>query len=57
METLDEWTALVSTGTQANLNAEKIKGLVVRIPINKEEQSKIGDLLISLDSVITLHQR
>ena len=57
MESLDEWTSLVSTGTQANLNAEKVKELIVNIPTKKEEQSKVGDLLLSLDQVITLHQR
>ena len=57
MELLDEWTSLVSTGTQANLNAEKVKELIVNIPVKKEEQSKIGNLLLFLDQVITLHQR
>lgn len=57
MELLDEWFALVSTGTQANLNADKVKELAVNIPREKDEQSKIGTLLISLDTVITLHQR
>ena len=57
MELLDKWTSLVSTGTQANLNAEKVKELVVKIPIKKEEQSKIGDILLFLDQIITLHQR
>ena len=57
MESLDEWTSLVSTGTQANLNAEKVKELIVNIPAKKEEQSKVGNLLLSLDQVITLHQR
>ena len=57
METFNEWTVLISTGTQANLNAEKVKGLFVNIPANKHEQSQIGVLLSSLDRVITLHQR
>ena len=57
MESLDEWTLLVSTGTQSNLNAEKVKELIINIPTKKEEQSKVGNLLLSLDQVITLHQR
>lgn len=57
METLDEWLSLVSTGTQSNLNTEKVKELVVNIPSKDEEQSKIGNLLIRLDHLITLHQR
>ena len=57
MESLDQWSSLVSTGTQANLNAEKVRELIVSVPTNKEEQYKIGDLLLSLDRVITLHQR
>lgn len=57
MESLCEWSALVSTGTQSNLNAEKVKELVVKIPREKDEQSRIGNLLIYLDAVITLHQR
>ena len=57
MELLDEWTSLVSTGTQSNLNAEKVKELIVNIPTKNEEQSKVGDLLLYLDQVITLHQR
>lgn len=53
----NEWMPVISTGTQANLNAEKVRETVVAIPINIEEQKKISSLLFKLDSLITLHQR
>ncbi|MBT1343588.1 restriction endonuclease subunit S [Mycoplasma bovis] len=52
-----EWTKLISTGTQANLNSEKVKSFGIFIPKNKSEQSKISSLFTHLDSLITLHQR
>ncbi|WP_434335314.1 restriction endonuclease subunit S [Mycoplasma capricolum subsp. capricolum] len=53
----NEWFKLLSTGTQANLNSEKVKNFVITLPINKNEQSKISSLFSNLDSLITLHQR
>ncbi|WP_434336330.1 restriction endonuclease subunit S [Mycoplasma capricolum] len=52
----NEWFKLLSTGTQANLNSEKVKNFVITLPINKNEQSKISSLFSNLDSLITLHQ-
>ncbi len=57
MEEFEEWAPLVSTGTQANLNAEKVKNLSIRIPSESDERKKISSMLMSLDNLITLHQR
>ena len=51
-----EWEPLISTGTQANLNADKVKNFQISVP-SLPEQARIGALLSSLDSLITLHQR
>ena len=53
----NEWISLISTGTQANLNAEKVREAIISIPLSKEEQDKISGLLFKVDSLITLHQR
>ena len=50
------WDSLISTGTQANLNAEKVKKLTMTIPADIDEQSRLGTLFNSIDSLITLHQ-
>lgn len=52
-----EWDKLISTGTQSNLNAEKVKEFEISIPNNDLEISKIGSLFRTLDNLITLHQR
>jgi type I restriction enzyme S subunit len=57
MDINKEWNSLISTGTQANLNAEKVKQLLIKFPKDIEEQSKIGSMFSSIDSLITLHQR
>lgn len=57
MEFNNEWAPLISTGTQSNLNAEKIKKLDLFIPKNDIEKRNIGYLFNYLDSLITLHQR
>ena len=57
MEINDAWKPLISTGTQANLNADKVKNLTLTIPKNLKEQEIIGTYLSNLDSLITLHQR
>ena len=51
------WDSLISTGTQANLNAEKVKNLKIPIPSKIDEQLKLGILFNNIDSLITLHQR
>lgn len=54
---LGEWIKLISTGTQANLNADKVKNFVIQLPSNIEEIGKIGSFLNQIDNTITLHQR
>ncbi|WFQ93846.1 restriction endonuclease subunit S [Mycoplasma feriruminatoris] len=53
----NKWFKLISIGTQANLNSEKIKNFIIDLPIDQKEQSKISSLFSNLDSLITLHQR
>ena len=51
------WEENISTGTQGNLNAAKVKSFKVNIPISSKEQRKISDFLFNLDNLITRHQR
>ena len=51
------WDAKVSTGTQANLNADKVKKTAICIPKNNEECKSISTFLYALDNLITCHQR
>lgn len=51
-----EWEQLISTGTQRNLNAQKIKEWLISFP-GLKEQARIGDYFRHLDDHITLHQR
>lgn len=51
-----EWEPLISTGTQANLNAEKVKGFQMAVPCC-EEADLVGSFFRGLDSLIALHQR
>ncbi|EDP68171.1 HsdS specificity protein of type I restriction-modification system [Carnobacterium sp. AT7] len=55
-ESTNGWNKLISTGTQANLNAKKIQDLQIMVP-SLEEQEKIGDLFGKLDKTITLHEK
>ncbi|WP_373422608.1 restriction endonuclease subunit S [Mycoplasma procyoni] len=56
-ELTDFWTSLISTGTQGNLNSEKIKNLSFMLPRELEEQSKISLMLQHIDTVISLRER
>ena len=51
-----EWEALISTGTQRNLNANKVRDFMLAVPA-ETEQRLIGQLFSRLDALITLHQR
>jgi type I restriction enzyme, S subunit len=51
-----EWEPLISTGTQRNLNAEKVRGFEILVPSAKEI-SNIASFFLALDSSIVLHQR
>jgi type I restriction enzyme S subunit len=44
-------------GGQGNLSGNIVKELMLDIPLNQDEQSKIGELFKNLDNLITLHQR
>lgn len=47
----NEWVSLISTGTQANLNAEKVKNFSFLHP-NKPEQEAIGSFFQDIDKAI-----
>ena len=51
-----EWEPLISTGTQRNLNAEKLRAFEIMVP-SVDEQSRIANYFVNLDNLITLHQR
>ena len=51
-----EYEPLISTGTQRNLNAEKIKNFTVQVT-SVEEMGAIGHFFRKLDDLINLHQR
>lgn len=51
-----EWEPYISTGTQRNLNADKVKAFAIAVPGGREA-AKIGRYFANLDSLITLHQR
>ena len=50
-----EWEPYISTGTQRNLNADKVKAFTIAVPGNREA-AKIGRYFENLDHLITLHQ-
>ncbi|MCA6711930.1 restriction endonuclease subunit S [Enterococcus faecalis] len=54
-EVFNEWITLISTGTQANLNADKVKNTFVLIPSNNE-QKKIAELLRCIEVSIDIQQ-
>ena len=51
-----EWEPYISTGTQRNLNADKVKAFALLIP-EVNEAANISRYFRQLDSLITLHQR
>ena len=48
---------IVSPNGQTKFNKTELKQITVNLPLNKDEQSKIGNYFASLDHAITLHQR
>ncbi|MGX7364678.1 restriction endonuclease subunit S [Aerococcus suis] len=54
---LSEWNKLISTGTQANLNADKVKNFKLYLPQNYAEIKLISAFLKHFDTTITLQQR
>lgn len=51
-----EWEALISTGTQRNLNAEKVRAFTIDVP-SHGEMIKIAGFFKNIDSLLSLHQR
>ncbi|QRP18919.1 restriction endonuclease subunit S [Corynebacterium striatum] len=56
MELMSEWEAQISTGTQRNLNAFKVRTFPIKTPFSLEEQSAIGELFSDLDALIEQHR-
>ncbi|QIK50876.1 restriction endonuclease subunit S [Jeotgalibaca porci] len=56
MEEENMWDRIISTGTQANLNAEKVRNLIIPIPIDIDEQEKIGSFFKNLDNQIYIEE-
>ncbi|MDK7134358.1 restriction endonuclease subunit S [Corynebacterium sp. UMB4614] len=56
MELMSEWDVHISTGTQRNLNAFKVRTLPIKIPSSFEEQRAIGVLFAVLDALIEQHR-
>lgn len=56
MESMSEWEAQISTGTQRNLNAFKVRTFPIETPFSLEEQRAIGELFADLDSLIEQHR-
>ena len=54
---LSEWNKLISTGTQSNLNANKVKNFQMYLPKNHDEIKLISTFFQQLDNTIALHQR
>ena len=53
----DEWDRIVSTGTQDNLNADKVKNFEIKMPNSKKEMIDLSAFFMKVDNLITLHQR
>ena len=51
-----EWKSLISTGTQDNLNAQKVKNFIIPFP-SLPEQTAIGSFFQDIDQLISLQQR
>lgn len=51
------WNKLISTGTQSNLNAYKVKNFNLNIPKNNEEIESISNLMKNVDKIIDFNER
>lgn len=56
MEAENMWDRIISTGTQANLNAEKVRNLIIPMPIDIVEQEKIGKFFKNIDNQIYIEE-
>ncbi|WLP85698.1 restriction endonuclease subunit S [Mycoplasma seminis] len=57
MELFNEWTPYISTGTQGNLNAEKVQNLQIIISSREDEIININKLFSSIDNMLTFYKR
>jgi len=53
---LSEWNKLISTGTQSNLNADKVKNFQMYLPKNHDEIKLISTFFKQIDNTNALHQ-
>jgi type I restriction enzyme S subunit len=52
-----EWNKLISTGTQSNLNADKVKNFQMYLPKNHDEIKLISTFFKQIDNTIVLHDK
>ena len=53
----DEVNTCLAGGTRQRISRSNLANFDVPVPIDKDEQNEIGELLSTLDHLITLHQR
>lgn len=51
------WKKLAAGSTFESINSDVVKGAMIYVPQDIEEQEKIGECFFKLDHLITLHQR
>ena len=51
------WKKLAVGSTFESVNSNEVKGAIINVPQDIEEQKKIGEYFLNLDHLITLHQR
>ena len=51
------WKKLAAGSTFESINSDAVKGAVISVPQDIDEQKRIGDYFNNLDNLITLHQR
>ena len=50
------WKKLAAGSTFESVNSNEVKGAIINVPQDIEEQKKIGEYFLNLDHLITLHQ-
>ena len=51
------WKKLAAGSTFESVNSNEVKGAIINVPQDIEEQKKIGEYFLNLDHLITLHQQ
>ncbi len=51
------WKKLAAGSTFESVNSNEVKGAIINVPQDIEEQKKIGEYFLNLDHLITLYQR